>query len=77
MSNKRAIRTDTLNHQAFVKIDDEEKDLKRQGIVLSTGETAPLPPPPPTSTSSNTVNVVVGGGDGGGEAAGAEKGLLT
>jgi hypothetical protein len=58
-------------------IDDEEKDLKRQGIVLSTGETAPLPPPPPTSTSSNTVNVVVGGGDGGGEAAGAEKGLLT
>lgn len=26
MSNKRAIRTDTLNHQAFVKIDDEEKD---------------------------------------------------
>jgi len=26
MSNKRAIRADTLNHQAFVKIDDEEKD---------------------------------------------------
>lgn len=24
MSNKRAIRTDTLNHRAFVKIDDEE-----------------------------------------------------
>ena len=77
LEHERKEKRNAMGEMLKHAIDDEEKDLKRQGIVLSTGETAPLPPPPPTSTSSNTVNVVVGGGDGGGEAAGAEKGLLT